>query len=190
ASSNPDHPVILVLGDSISAAYGIPEDVGWVALLQEKLNENHYQFNTINASITGETTSGGAHRIDKLIEEHAPELVIIELGGNDGLRGLSLKRMRTNLEIMIRSSQASGAKVLLLGMRIPPNYGVQYTTRFENTYVSLAEEFDIPLQPFFLVDVAERRELMQDDGIHPGVDAQPLMLERVWPELLPLLAAR
>ncbi|MEM7206714.1 MAG: arylesterase [Pseudomonadota bacterium] len=178
---------VVVIGDSLSAAYGIPERAGWVALLQERLDKNDYNFNIINASITGETSSGGATRIQSILAEHAPEFVIVELGGNDGLRGLSLKSMRDQLSHIVQSSQASGAKVLLLGMKIPPNYGAQYTRKFEDSFVQIATEHSVSLVPFFLEDVATDLSLMQDDGIHPNAKAQPLMLNRIWPAFEALL---
>ena len=182
-----DSAKILILGDSLSSAFGIPEDRGWVALLQQRLDENHYKCTTLNASITGETTSGGANRIADLLERHSPTIVIAELGGNDGLRGLSLKAMRGNLESIVTQSQSAGARVLLLGMRIPENYGGVYTRRFHATFHELAEQYGTALVSFFLADVALDPTLMQDDGIHPNSAAQPLMLNRVWPQLKPLL---
>ena len=185
-SSKPE-PTIVVLGDSISAAYGLREDAGWVTLLQEKLTKNHYQFTIINASITGETTSGGANRIDDLLERHQPSIVILELGGNDGLRGLSLKVMRQNLAKIIQRSHESGAKILLLGMRIPTNYGARYAEKFHSTFHELADEYNLALVPFFLEGVALDPTLMQSDGIHPGSAAQPILLDAVWPEIKPLI---
>ena len=178
---------IVVLGDSISAAYGLREDAGWVALLQEKLEKNHYQFTIINASITGETSSGGVNRIDTLLNRHNPKIVVLELGGNDGLRGLSLKVMRQNLEQIIQRSRNVGAEVILLGMRIPTNYGARYAESFHRTYLDLAAQFDLPLVPFFLEKVALNPALMQSDGIHPGRTAQPILLDEVWPHIEPLL---
>lgn len=178
---------ILIVGDSISAAYGIPEDAGWVALLQEKLEQNHYKFNTINASITGETSSGGVNRIDTLLAQYQPSIVILELGGNDGLRGLSLTAMRKNLQQIIQRSQKQHAQVLLLGMHIPPNYGSRYTAQFHQTYHQLAGEHAVAFEPFFLDGVAQDPQLMQSDGIHPAAAAQPIMLNHVWAVLEPLL---
>ena len=180
-------PNIVVLGDSISAAYGMPEDEGWVALLQDKLEKNGHSANVINASITGETSSGGANRIAGLLEKYQPEILILELGGNDGLRGLSLKSLRQNLNTIIQKSQQRDTQVLLLGMRIPTNYGARYAEQFHQTYHELSSDHALPFVPFFLEDVALDPSLMQADGIHPGQQAQPLMLADVWPMLEPLL---
>lgn len=179
--------VVVVLGDSISAAYGLPEDTGWVSLLQARLNENNYTFNTINASITGETTSGGANRIDALLAKYQPRFVILELGGNDGLRGLSLVSMRQNLERIVQRSQANGAYVILLGMQIPPNYGRIYATRFRDIYSQIAGQYALAFVPFLLEGIAQDPQLMQADGIHPGAIAQAAMLDYVWSALGPLI---
>lgn len=179
--------VVVVLGDSISAAYGLPEDTGWVSLLQARLNENNYTFNTINASITGETTSGGANRIDALLAKYQPRFVILELGGNDGLRGLSLVSMRENLERIVQRSQANGANVILLGMQIPPNYSRIYATRFQDIYSQIAGQYALAFVPFLLEGIAQDPQLMQADGIHPGAIAQAVMLDYVWSVLGPLI---
>ncbi len=176
-----------MLGDSISAAYGLPQDAGWVSLLQARLDENHYKLTIINASISGETTSGGANRIDALLAKHQPRVVIVELGGNDGLRGLSLRSMRQNLEQIVRRSQANSAYVLLLGMRIPPNYGRVYASRFEDIFSRVADQFTLAFVPFFLEGVAQDPLLMQADGIHPAAAAQTAMLDHVWSALEPLI---
>lgn len=177
----------MVVGDSLSAAYGIREDAGWVALLQARLHNADYPHRVVNASITGDTTAGALARLPAALKLHQPSLVVLELGGNDGLRGLSLKAMRENLTELVRLSRDAGAKVLLLGMQLPPNYGVAYTTRFERVYHRVAESKQVALVPFFLEGVAETLEMMQDDGIHPGEAAQPKMLANVWPTLEPLL---
>jgi acyl-CoA thioesterase-1 len=176
---------ILVLGDSLSAAYGIPRERGWVTLLEAALADHV----VINASISGETTEGGRQRLAALLEQHEPGVVVIELGGNDGLRGFPLQRIRANLREMVAMSQRAGARVLLLGMKIPPNYGPRYTAGFEQAYIDTAEEFDVPLVPFFLDGVALVEGMMQADGIHPTVAAQERMLTNVLPTLEALLQA-
>lgn len=178
---------ILVMGDSISAGFGIDKEKGWVALLANKLQQENPQYRLINASVSGETTSGGANRLKKLIDLHQPALVILELGGNDGLRGAPLKLMSQNLSYMINLSQKQGAKVLLLGMRIPPNYGQTYSERFASQYQKLASEHKAELVPFLLSGIAAEKGMMQDDGIHPTTKAQPLMAQSVWQALRPLM---
>ncbi len=180
-------PVVLVLGDSISAAYGIQREDGWVALLEKKLQAGPTRGRVVNASISGETTGGGLVRLPRALAEHTPDVVILELGGNDGLRGYPINRMRANLQRMIDLTKEAGAVPLLVGMQIPPNYGARYTASFRGTYASLAEENEIPLVPFLLEDVALKKGWMQSDGIHPTRDAQPAMLDAVWPKLSPLL---
>ncbi|OZT72768.1 arylesterase [Vreelandella boliviensis] len=177
-------PTLLVMGDSLSAAYGIERDEGWVSLLAERLEGDAH---VINASISGETTSGGLQRFTELLRQRQPDIVLIELGGNDGLRGLSPSQMQANLANMIGQSQDAGAQVLLLGIDIPPNYGQAYREAFTGVFYSLAEEYDVSLVPFLLEDIALNDALMQSDGIHPTADAQPIILENVWPELEPLL---
>lgn len=171
---------ILVLGDSISAAYGMELEQGWVALLQENLGE---EYEVINASISGETTSGGRGRLPNLLTEFEPDLVIIELGGNDGLRGMPTQSIEANLDAMVSMSLETGAEVLLLGMRIPPNYGDRYTELFFSTFHKVAERYSVPLVPFFLEGVATKKELMQNDGIHPNQTGQPLLLKNLLPTL-------
>ncbi len=183
-------PVILVLGDSLSAAYGIPPAKGWVALLQRRLDRAGYGYAVVNASISGETTVGGLERLPRALARHRPAVVILELGGNDGLRGLPVEQLRANLEAMITASQRAGARVVLAGIRIPLNYGQRYSEKFFSTYAELAGARKTALVPFFLEGVALREELFQDDGIHPGVEAQPILLDNVWPVLEPLLAAK
>lgn len=177
-------PTLLVMGDSLSAAYGIEQDEGWVTLLQERLGE---RAQVINASISGEATSGGRQRLADLLDQHSPDIVVLELGGNDGLRGLAPQQMQANLATMIEQSQAIDAEVLLLGIDIPPNYGQAYRDAFTGVYHQLADEFDVTLVPFLLESVALDAELMQDDGIHPTAAAQPTILDNVWPALEPLL---
>lgn len=179
-------PRILVLGDSLSAAYGLELKQGWVTLLEQRLAEK-FPHQVINASVSGETTGGGLARLPVLLKEHQPRLVILELGGNDGLRGHPLNIMRRQLAGIIEQSRAAGAQVLLVGMHIPPNYGQRYTQQFHVTYKQLAEEYQLPLVDFFLEGVALKPGLMQRDGIHPTAEAQSIMLDNVWPVLLPLL---
>jgi len=180
-------PTILVLGDSLSAAYGIRMEEGWVALLQKKLASQGYGYRVVNASISGETTAGGLARLPRALDLHRPRIVILELGGNDGLRGLPLRQMRTNLESMVKQSQATGAKVLLAGMRVPPNYGPTYTEGFYDSFSDIAKRYRVPLVPFFLRSVALEEGLMQADGIHPNAKGQPALLDTLWPTLRPLL---
>lgn len=176
---------ILVFGDSLSAAYGIGSDQGWAALLEERLDPGRSRI--VNRSISGETTAGGLRRLPQALEQTAPDLVIIELGANDGLRGLDLRAMRDNLDRMIALSRDAGADVLLLGMRIPPNYGPEYTDAFASVYRDVADRHEVALLPFFLEPVADDWDLVQDDGLHPTAAAQPLLLAHVWPALEPLL---
>ena len=178
---------ILVLGDSLSAAFGMAPERGWVHLLRTQLNSTEGQHRVINASISGETTAGGAARLDRLLERHRPTAVIIELGGNDGLRGMALRDSRLQLGFMINLALTQNADVLLLGMRLPPNYGPTYTTQFEAMFSTLAEEYAIRHIPFFLDGVAQTPSLMQIDRIHPTADAQPLLLNKVWPSINALL---
>lgn len=172
---------ILLVGDSISAAFGLEIEQGWVSLLQKRLEEQDYPHRVVNASVSGETTAGGLARLPVLLEQVQPELVIIELGGNDGLRGLPAANMQQNLSAMVEQSRASGADVILLGMRIPPNYGPRYNDAFEQVFVDLSQSLDVPLVPFLLEGVGTVPELMLDDGIHPGAAAQPLLLDNAWP---------
>lgn len=178
---------LLVMGDSLSAAYGIPVDQGWVALLQKQINKAGIDARVVNASITGETTGGGLARFDQVLQQNKPELVILELGANDGLRGFSIKRMRTNLGWMVKKSHDMGAKVLLLGMRIPPNYGKRYTEQFYQVYAEIADQYKLVRVPFFLEGVGGNGKLMQRDGLHPNAKAQPIIVETVWAELQTLL---
>jgi acyl-CoA thioesterase-1 len=183
-----ESPVILVVGDSLSAAYGIPVEQGWVALLQGRLKSQGYGHRVVNASSSGETTGGALARLPRALERHAPDVVVIELGGNDGLRGLPIPDVRRNFDALIGLSLAAGARVLLVGMRIPPNYGPVYAGSFERLYGELARTHRLPLVPFFLDGIALDDSLMQQDGIHPNAAAQPKLLDIVWPKLQPLLA--
>jgi acyl-CoA thioesterase-1 len=180
---------LLVLGDSLSAEYGIRRDSGWVKLLGDRLAKSGAQYSVVNASISGETTSGGRTRIASLLDRHHPAIVIIELGANDGLRGLPLAQMRDNLRAMINAAQGGGAKVLLVGIRVPPNYGREYSERFTAVYTELARSEKVALAPFLFDGFADRMELFQADRIHPNEDAQALMLDNVWPQLRPLVAS-
>jgi len=184
------NPKILVYGDSLSAAYGIPQQQGWAALLKEKLNRENLNFEVINASISGETTSGGLTRLARTLDQTKPQTIIIELGANDGLRGLPVKNMRDNLDAMIQLSKKSGARVLLIGMRIPPNYGQKYTEEFSQTYIKLASQHKIPVVPFMLENVAAKPDLIQQDGLHPNTLGQPIILENIWPALQRLIKKR
>ncbi|MBU2099525.1 MAG: arylesterase [Gammaproteobacteria bacterium] len=183
-----DQGVILVWGDSLSAAYRMQEEQGWVALLQEKLNEEGKSWTVVNGSVSGETTDGGLARLPAMLASTNPDIVILELGGNDGLRGLPVRNIRENLTRMIELSQQAGARVLLAGIQIPPNYGPRYTGPFYAQYSELAQQYDLALIPFLLDGIADNTELMQDDGIHPTAEAQPMVLDIVWPVLLELIA--
>ncbi len=178
---------IVVLGDSISAGYGLEAGKGWVTLLQQKFNLKSKPYTVFNESISGDTTAGGLARIDRALSLHKPEIILLELGANDGLRGLSPKLMKSNLAEMIKRSQQSGAKVLLLSMRIPPNYGKRYVDMFYQVYPQLAEEMDIPYVPFILEEVALAKGMMQKDGLHPNADAQPIIADKIWQYLQPIL---
>ncbi len=180
---------ILVFGDSISAGYGLKAEEGWVALLQKRIAAQGYGYRVVNASVSGETTSGGSVRLPRALGLHKPQVLVLELGANDGLRGLPLDVSRRSLASMIEAAQASGAEVLLLGMRIPPNYGLRYTQSFTRMYAELAKEYDVPLVPFFMEKVALDRAMMQEDGLHPTAAAQPLLLDTAWPALRKLLGS-
>ncbi len=194
ASAQPGaNPVILVLGDSLSAEYGLPRDTGWVKKLADRLSARASagaaQYSVVNASISGETTSGGRTRLPALLAQHHPAVVVIELGGNDGLRGLPLAMMRDNLVAMIKAARKAGARVLVVGVRIPPNYGRDYGERFFATFADVARAEKVALAPFLFDGFADRMEMFQGDRIHPTVEAQPQMLDNVWPHLEPLLAS-
>jgi acyl-CoA thioesterase-1 len=180
---------IVILGDSLSAAFGMELSESWPSLLQQRLDEHGHAYRVFNSSITGETTQGGLTRLPRLLEQHEPAVVIVELGGNDGLRGLPLDVTRANLAAMIEQSLAAGARVVLAEMRIPPNYGRTYTEKFNGAYSDLAAEYGVVLLPFVLQDIALEPGMMQDDGIHPTAAAQPLILDQVWSALQPLLDA-
>ena len=180
-------PPILVYGDSLSAAYGISQKDGWVTLLQERLKQRRLDYTVVNASTSGETASVGGSRIAATLAQHQPAIVILALGSNDGLRGLPLKQMRDNLAHILRASQRAGARVLLVGMKLPPNYGLQYTREFEGVFGALAREYRTALVPFALEGVAATRELFLDDNLHPTAQAQPIILENVWKGLAPML---
>jgi len=178
---------LLVLGDSISAEYGLPRDSGWVSLLQTRLSDDKLPVSVVNASISGETTAGGLTRLPGLLQQHKPAVLIIELGGNDGLRGLSLAATQSNLREMIKSADRSGARVLLLGMRVPPNYGPDYSKRFAAMYQGLARERNVKLVPFLFAGLEDTERFFQQDRIHPNQRAQTVMLDNVWPSLRSLL---
>ena len=188
ASARAEAPVILVFGDSISAGYGLARvELGWVELLKTRLNAQGYGYQVVNASVSGETTAGGLARLPRALELHHPKIVILELGGNDGLRALPTAQMRANLAQMADLSAAAGAKVVLLGMRMPPNYGQQYTDQFAAAFSDLARDKKLALVPFLLTDIALSSSLLQADDIHPNAAGQPVLLENVWPTLKPLL---
>ena len=178
---------ILVYGDSLSAAYGLAQDAGWPSLLQARLKQERLDYTVTNASISGETSSGGAARIAAALKAHKPAVVIVELGANDGLRGLPLAEMRANLETIVRASQKAGGRVLLVGMRMPPNYGAAYTREFAEVYADLARKYRIALVPHLLQGMDQQRGLFQADNLHPTAAAQPILLDNVWTALLPLL---
>ncbi|GAB4222925.1 MAG: arylesterase [Gammaproteobacteria bacterium] len=178
---------LLIVGDSLSAGYGIALEQSWVKLLEQRLNALRYSYNIVNASISGATTSNGLDKLPTLLKTYRPDLVIIALGGNDGLRGLSLEAMRTNLTKMIELSKAAQAKVLLVGVRLPPNYGAAFIKQFQASFVTVATQQKVPLVPMLLQDVGEHQQLMQADGVHPTAQAQSKILDNVWPQLVPLL---
>ncbi|MBS5841141.1 MULTISPECIES: arylesterase [Pseudomonas] len=178
---------ILIVGDSISAGFGLDTRLGWVSLLEQRLEREGHDDRVINASISGDTSAGGQARLPALLTEHKPDVVIVELGGNDGLRGQPPAQLQQNLAAMIDAAKTAGAKVLLLGMQLPPNYGPRYTKAFAGVYTQLADEKQIALVPFFLEGVGGHPELMQADGLHPAAAAQQRLLDNVWPALKPLL---
>ena len=181
---------ILVFGDSLSAGYGLPTGSGWVSLLEYRLKRDRLDYIVINASISGETTLGGRNRIAATLAEHQPAVVIVQLGGNDGLRGNSIEVTRHNLAAIVEASRKAGAKVLLVGMRIPPNYGKVYTRRFEALFAEVARQQNASLVPFMLQGFADKREWFQSDGIHPAVEAQPRILDNIYRRLRALLVPR
>ncbi len=174
---------IVVFGDSLSAGYGINQNEGWVALLQGRLDEKKLPYNLVNASISGETTSGGLARFNKMLSTHKPSIVLLELGANDGLRGLPMNEMRSNLSAMIVQAKAAKTKLLLIGMKIPPNYGQKYSRDFSESYANLAVQHKVKLVPFLLEGVAGKPSLIQDDGLHPIAGAQSKLLDNVWVQL-------
>ena len=186
-AANKTPAAILVLGDSLSGAYGINTNQGWVALLQQQISNEGYGYRVINASVSGDTTRTGLSRIEAALQEHKPEIVIIALGGNDGLRGLAFSEIENSLANIIQRCQKDNARVLLTGVRLPPNYGPVYNEKFAALYQGLSERYDVPLVPRMLDQVAENRELMQQDGIHPTAEAQPQIMNNVWAVLKPLL---
>jgi acyl-CoA thioesterase-1 len=184
-----DAPTILVFGDSLSAGYGLAHiDQGWVGMLREKLKSEGYGYQVVNASVSGETTAGGLARLPRALEMHHPKLVILELGANDGLRALPIEQMRANLGDMVDETVRAGARVLLLGIRIPPNYGPEYTEKFYQVFEEVARAKAVPRVPFLLADVALEPGLMQADGLHPNEQGQPKLLATVWSALKPLLS--
>ncbi len=178
---------ILIFGDSLSAGYGLASAEGWASLLEARLREGKLPWRVVNASVSGETSAGGATRIDAALHDHQPAIVIIELGANDGLRGLPVAQMQANLARIIDASQRMRSRVVLIGMQMPPNYGARYTQAFAASYADLAARSRVALVPFMFARFANRRELMQADGLHPTREAQPLILDTVWPILRPLL---
>jgi acyl-CoA thioesterase-1 len=180
-------PTILVFGDSLSAAYGIPRESGWAALLAQRLQTTHPDYQVVNASVSGETTAGGLTRLPTLLQTHKPQLTILALGANDGLRGLPLLQTARNLENMITLAQKQGSKVLLVGMQLPPNYGAAYTSKFQNLFRDVAKKKKVRLLPFLLDGIATQANLFQADGLHPTAQAQPALLNNVWRELAPML---
>lgn len=183
-------PTILVFGDSLSASLGMTQEQGWVSLLQKRLSTRYFQAKVVNASISGETTQGGLSRIAQVLDQNNPNIVLLELGGNDGLRGLPLSLMKDNLERIIKIIQSRNVKILLLGIHLPPNYGKFYTQQFDETYRELAEKFKLPFVPFILDGIALDPDLMQEDGIHPKAEAQKLIVDNIWPHLKPMLPRR
>lgn len=178
---------VLVLGDSLSSAYGVPSETAWVELLRDRIESQDLNWTVVNASIGGETTDGGLRRLPGLLETHDPTIVIIELGGNDGLRGFPPNVIESNLANMIEQVRGIGATPLLVGMQIPPNYGQRYTTMFADIFPTLSDRYNTPLVPFFLDGIYDQDGLMQGDGIHPTEEAQPRLLDNIWPKLEPLL---
>lgn len=180
-------PTLLVFGDSLSAGYGIALEQSWPALLQARLQQDKFPQRVVNASISGETTAGGRSRLPALLKQYRPQVVILALGANDGLRGLPLDAMRANLDAMVKAAQGAGARVLLAGMQLPPNYGPDYTRRFNSTFVAVAQQYKTGLLPFLLEPIALDDAAFQPDHLHPTAAAQPKLLDHVWPALKPLL---
>jgi acyl-CoA thioesterase-1 len=176
-----ESPTIVIFGDSLSAGYGIEVDQSWAALLQARLREQGYEHQVVNASISGETTEGGATRIDVALQDFSPDLIILELGGNDGLRGFPAARIKANLEEIVSRAKATGAAVVLLGIRIPSNYGARYSSEFEGVFRQVSADLDVEWIEFFMEGIAMNDDLLQDDRIHPNAAAQPILLENAWP---------
>lgn len=174
---------LMVYGDSLSAAYGIEESEGWVELLSQKLANENFPYKVINGSVSGETTTGGLSRMPAMLNTYQPDLIILELGGNDGLRGIPLRNIRENLVAMVSLAQKSGAEVILAGIQIPPNYGSRYTEPFFAQFADIAVAFNLPLVPFLIDGIPQQPQLMQNDGIHPKAEAQGMILDNVWPVL-------
>ncbi|MDN2660034.1 arylesterase [Neptunomonas sp. CHC150] len=189
AWNNASAQTLLVLGDSLSAAYRLKPEEGWVALLQNRLVEQGSDIKVVNASISGETTQGGLTRLPELLNRHQPNWIVLELGANDGLRATPIPRIEQNLRALIDQSQEAGAEPIIVGIQLPPNYGPRYTRRFFGLYESLAQEYELARVPFLLEDVALKPELMQSDGLHPTAEAQPIVLEQVWPTLSSVMLA-
>ncbi len=189
AWNNASAQTLLVLGDSLSAAYRLKPEEGWVALLQNRLVEQGSDIKVVNASISGETTQGGLTRLPELLNRHQPNWIVLELGANDGLRATPIPRIEQNLRALIDQSQEAGAEPIIVGIQLPPNYGPRYTRRFFGLYESLAQEYKLARVPFLLEDVALKPELMQSDGLHPTAEAQPIVLEQVWPTLSSVMLA-
>jgi acyl-CoA thioesterase I len=187
ASAAAEKPVLLVFGDSLSAGYGLPPGAGWVTMLAHRVEAEGYVFRVVNASVSGETTDGGLARLPRALQIHKPAVVVIELAANDGLRALPVARARENLRAMIRLCHTARARVLVLGVRLPPNYGPRYNSEFEQMYADLAREEHVAVVSWFMRHVADRPELMQADGLHANLQGQPLLLDNVWPELVKLL---
>ena len=181
---------IVVFGDSLSAGYGLPQGAGWVSLLEQRLRREKLDYDVVNASISGETTFGGRNRIGAVLQEHTPAVVIVELGANDGLRGSAVETTRANLIAIVAACRRAGARVLLVGMRIPPNYGPVYTRRFEAMFAEVARQQNTSLVPFMLQGFAEKREMFQADGVHPNAEAQPRVLDNIYKRLRALLLPR
>ena len=179
-----------MLGDSASAGYGLPQDQTWVALLAARLQKEQFNYTVANASVSGETTLGGANRIDAILRQHRPAVVIVALGGNDGLRGQNVDAMKRNLEKIIDACEKSSARVVIVGMRLPPNYGSAYSGKFHAVYGELAKQRKLALTPFLFEGFGDKPDWFQPDGIHPAIKAQPLMMESVWKALRPLLLAQ
>jgi acyl-CoA thioesterase-1 len=180
-AASTESPTIVIFGDSLSAGYGIEVDQSWATLLQSRLEEQGYEHQVVNASISGETTEGGATRIDSALQDFSPDLIILELGGNDGLRGFPATRMKANLEKIVTRAKATGAAVILLGIRIPTNYGSRYSSEFEDVFRQLSVDLDVKWIEFFMEGIAMNDDLLQDDRIHPNAAAQPILLDNAWP---------